>query len=85
MYGKSVTCYAHKPLFAASIPSIPQGFALSTDVVFAKVFAVLLNVALVSVALNNVVFLYSQIKHCCSIPLIISFYSHHNNYVTDLK
>ena len=45
MYGKSVTCYAHKPLFAASIPSIPQGFALSTDVVFAKVhdiFAVFL-------------------------------------------
>ena len=30
-----MTCYAHKPLFAASIPSIPQGFALSTDVVFA--------------------------------------------------
>ena len=50
MYGKSVTCYAHKPLFAASIPSIPQGFALSTDVVFAKVhdiFAVFILCTLV--------------------------------------
>ena len=29
--------YYNYALFAASIPSIPQGFALSTDVVFAKV------------------------------------------------
>ena len=44
-------------LFVASIPSIPQGFALSTDVVFAKVLFTVLSMYIrahcISIVLEN--------------------------------